>query len=169
MTEVGSVTIYEDFKDRKTLTPEAEATGSVSSESHCDLSVTGVLHHSIFCIKIRSLPDLTISWSKSLIFSDKVLIVFRKASVNFWGIILCLWLRINNPSKFCMPQLYIPWFYQGYSERECGDRSCKILHLFVWVFITFVINISTDLAYSRTRKLNSLRNQCGWGYWNTKY
>ena len=37
----------------------------------------------------------------------------------------------NNPSKFCMPQLYIPWFYQGYSERECGDRSCKILHLFV--------------------------------------
>ena len=57
MTEAGSVTIYEDFKDRKTLTQE----GSVSSESHCDLSVTGVLHHSIFCIKIRSLPDLTIS------------------------------------------------------------------------------------------------------------
>ena len=27
MTEVGSVTINEDFKDRKTLTPEAEATG----------------------------------------------------------------------------------------------------------------------------------------------
>ena len=83
MTEVGSVTIYEDFKDRKTLT------------------------HSIFCIKIRSLADLTVSWSKNLIFSDKVLIAFKKAFVNFWGIILCLWLRINNPSKFCMTQLYI--------------------------------------------------------------
>ena len=81
--------------------------GIVSSESHCDLSVTGVLHHSIFCIKIRSLPDLTISWLKNLIFSDKVLIAFRKAPVNFWGIILYLWLRINNPSKFCMSQLYI--------------------------------------------------------------
>ena len=81
--------------------------GSISSESHCDLSVTGVLHHSIFCIKIRSLPDLTISWSKNLIFLDKVLIAFEKTSVNFWGIILCLWLRINNPSKICMSQLYI--------------------------------------------------------------
>ena len=111
MTEVGSVKIYEDFKNRKTLTPEAEATGkrtgSVSSESHCDLSVTGVLHHSIFCIKIQSLPNLTISWSKNLIFSDKVRIEFKKASVKFCGIILCLWLRINNPSKFCMSQLYI--------------------------------------------------------------
>ena len=69
--------------------------------------MTGVLHRSIFCIKIRSLPDLTISWSKNLIFSDKVLIAFKKVSVNFWGIILCLRLRINNPSKFCMSQLYI--------------------------------------------------------------
>ena len=102
------MTIYEDFKDRRTLTPEAEATREAFlSESHCDLSVTGVLHHSIFCIKIRSLPDLTISWSKNLIFSDKVLISFRKASVKFWAIILCLWLKINNPSKFCMSQLYI--------------------------------------------------------------
>ena len=26
--------------------------------------------------------------------------------------------------------ILIPWFYQGYSERECHDRSRKILHLF---------------------------------------
>ena len=25
----------------------------------------------------------------------------------------------------------IPWFYQGYSEQECGNWSHKILHLFV--------------------------------------
>ena len=70
----------EDFKDRKTLTPEAEAKGK---RFICDLSVTGVLHHSIFCIKIRSLPDLTISWSKIMIFSDMVQIAFKKDSVNF--------------------------------------------------------------------------------------
>ena len=104
MREVRSVTI---MKILKTARPWPRSRSRVSAESHCDLSVTGVLHHSFFGIKIRSLPDLTISWSKNSIFSDKVWIAFKKDSVNFWSIILCLWLRINNPSKFCMSQLYI--------------------------------------------------------------
>ena len=33
---------------------------------------------------------------------------------------------------YCKDSGFIPWFYQGYSERECCDRSRKILHLFVW-------------------------------------
>ena len=118
MTGVGSVTIYEGFKDGKTLT---QATGKLFIWIPLGPIVTGVLHHLIFCIKIRSLPDLTISWSKNLIFSDKVLIVFEKASVNFWGIILCLWLRINNPSKICMSQLYIVVLYLQLIRVGCSN------------------------------------------------
>ena len=105
MREVRSVTlsrtIHKDFKDRKALT---------SAESHCDLSVTGVLHHSrFFASKFGHCPTSPfLGWKIFfLIFSEKVRIAFKKDSVNFWSIILCLWLRINDPSKFCMSQLYI--------------------------------------------------------------
>ena len=98
MREVRSVTlsrtIHKDFKDCKTLNLTVTFLWQVCCITR------------FFCIEIRSLPDLTISWLKILIFSEKVWIAF-KDSVNFWSIILCLWLRINDPSKFCMSQLYI--------------------------------------------------------------
>jgi len=64
--------------------------------------VTGILHHPFFCLKTRSPPDFTISYLKNLRFSEKSRTAFKNGRIKFQKIILCLWLRINDPSKFCM-------------------------------------------------------------------
>ena len=152
MTEVGSMTIYEDFKDRKTLT---QATGK------CFIWIPLTFLWLAFCItrffalKFSHCLTSPFLGQKNLIFSDKVLIAFKKASVNFWGIILCLWLRINNPSKFCMSQLYIVCFPFKCHHPTTSRVWVVWPNFYGWCPFTFIVRlISCFLLELKTFKFS---------------
>ena len=91
---------------------------------HCSASRTGVkqngyVNSEAICNPINSQIHSSIIWN--------VLILTNPKELGLWGHPIKV-----TEGNISGDDVIIPWFYQGYSEWECRNRSRKILHLFVW-------------------------------------